>query len=449
MKRHRNCGVEKRADADLDCQAGNDVYNEILNQQNDHDTIQNSWFRVRSPLHKEPLMDTSKSSLQSLSDEIKSMSQQLIQVKRKLWPAAEKCGAAWDSTPSDEFWRARAFANPMEALGECRHGGLNKMFINRSAIKLANIDAILDFGLSTSAITGNGETNHFLFADLCGAPGGFSEYIMKRIQSKQLGCVCRGYGISLVGKNEHGKGATWRLDDFYESDSITYRVHYGSDGTGDLYNWENVECFQNDIQMDLQEAEISQRKMNLVVADGGFDAQRDSECQEELAQKLVLCELATALELIGDGGSLVVKVFGCRTESMRMAMRSMYDLFHSMEFIKPVSSRPASSERYLVLTGFQGLPQDWKGGKSWINQVLIGSCLREDIKFYSEVDAYLDKFDRDMLMLNLKACFAILSRLERKIASKEVNNSISQSEFRKDRQRMNIKLYKHGWQLYI
>lgn len=452
MKRQRNSVVEKRTDADVDCQAGNDVYDEILNQRNDDDSIQNSWFRGRSPIHKQGMECTSESTQQSLSDEIKSLSQQLIQVKRKLWPAAEKCAAAWDSTPGDEFWGARAYANPMEALGEYRSGGLNKMFINRSAIKLANIDAILDFELSTSAITRNGGTNHFLFADLCGAPGGFSEYIMKRIRSKQSGCVCRGYGISLVGKNEHGKGATWRLDDFCESDesfSITYRVHYGSDGTGDLYNWENIKCFQEDIRVDLQEAKIPPRKMNLVVADGGFDAQRDSECQEELAQKLVLCELATALDLICDGGTLVIKLFGCRTESIRMAMRSMYDLFHSMEFIKPVSSRPASSERYLVLTGFQGLPKDWDGGQSWINRVLIGNCLRKDIKFYSEVDTYLDEFDRDMLLLNLKSCFAILSRLERKTASKEVSNSIAQSEFREDRQRINIKHYKHGWQLYI
>ena len=452
MKRQRS-SVEKRPDADLDCRTrSNDVYDEILHQRNDGYSVQNSWFRLRSSIHKKGMEYGIESAKISPSEGIKSLSQQLIQVKRKLWPAAEKCAAVWDSTPGDEFWRARAFANPMEALGESRHGGLNQMFINRSAIKLANIDAILEFRLSDPHTTKNGATSHFLFADLCGAPGGFSEYIMKRIRSKRSGCVCRGYGISLVGKNEHGNGAIWRLDDFCESDdsfSINFRVHYGSDGTGDLYNWENVKRFQNDIQLDLQEAMISQKKMNLVVADGGFDAQRDSECQEELAQKLVLCELAAALELLGDGGTMVLKLFGCRTEAIRMAMRSMYDFFHSMEFIKPVSSRPASSERYVVLSGFQGLPRDWEGGQSWINNVLIGNCLREDSKFYSEMVISLDRFDRDMLLLNLKACFAILSRLERKIAAKELSNSIAKTEFREERERINTNMYKHNWQLYI
>ncbi len=451
MKRQRNNPVEQRRDAGLDSEKTNDLYDEILNQTTYN--VQNSWFRNRSQLGKTEMeCDTGVSEI-SLTDEIKSLNQQLIQVKRKLWPAAEACAQAWDSTPGDEFWCARSFANPMEALGETKKGGLNQMFINRSAIKLANVDAILDFGLSNSV------SSHFLFADLCGAPGGFSEYIMKRIRSKRSGYICRGYGISLVGKNEHGNGAMWRLNDFCEGDdsfSIHYKVHYGSDGTGDLYNWENVKCFLEDIQDDLQKSMIPQQKMNLVVADGGFDAQRDSEYQEGVAQKLVLCELAAALELIGSGGTMVLKLFGCQTESMRMAMRSMYDLFDSMEFIKPVSSRPASSERYLVLSGFQGLPPGWEGGQSWINDVLFDRCLRKDVRFYAHVDAFLSRFDRDMLLLNLKACFAILSRLERKTAAKEMSNSTSSSSstiaetvIREGCEPINIKMYKHSWQLYI
>jgi cap1 methyltransferase len=453
MKRQRVSSASARPECDLDSQTRNDIYDEITQQNDDEYSIRNSWFRERNQIHKGDI-DFETESLESSSlDGIKSLGQQLIQVKRKLWPAAEKCASAWDSTPSQEFWNARAFANPMEALGECRHGGLNQMFINRSAIKLANIDAILDFGLTSPRVANNEGTNYFLFADLCGAPGGFSEYIMKRIRSKASGCVCRGYGISLVGDNEHGEGATWRLDDFCEGDhtfSIDYRVLYGADGTGDIYNWKNVKSFQQKLQHDLQEAMIPQQKMNLVVADGGFDAQRDSEYQEGVAQKLVLCELAAALELIDYGGTLVVKLFGCRTESIRLAMRSMHDFFDSMEMIKPVSSRPASSERYVVLSSFTGLPQNWEGGQSWINDVLIGNCLREDINFYAKVDALLDQFDRDMLLLNLKACFAILSHLERKtVARGSIKNGWKVPFKQEGRDRVNIKMYKHGWKLFI
>jgi hypothetical protein len=114
-----------------------------------------------------------------------------------------------------------------------------------------------------------------------------------------------------------------------------------------------------------------------------------------------------------------------------------------------VSSRPASSERYAVLSSFKGLPQSWEGGQSWINDVLIGKCLQEDINFYSRVDAYLDQFDQDMLLLNLKACFAILSHLERKTVARESGKNRWEIQFKEERERINIKMYKHGWQLFI
>ena len=452
-KRQRNSHASFTSDdSDFGVQSCNDAYNEVLQHGGGSDFVRYSWFNVRSGIKSMKYNYEIKPQENSLFYEIKSLSQQLVQVKRGLWPSAEKCAAALDSSPGVEFLNARAFANPMEALGEYKKGGLNQMFINRSAIKLANIDAFLSFELTIPRVSTNGGTNCFLFADLCGAPGGFSEYIMKRIRSKGTGCACRGYGISLVGSNEHGNGALWRLEDFCQSDStfsLNYHVFYGSDGTGDLYNWENLESFKNDIQCDLQKAGIAQRKMNLVVADGGFDAQRDSECQEELAQKLIICELAAALELIDCGGTLLLKMFGYRTESMRMAMRSMSDFFDSMEMIKPISSRPASSERYVVLSEFQGLPENWEGGQSWINSVLICNCLQQDISFYSRVDAYLDQFDRDMLILNLKACFAILSYLERKIIPGDSNKCRIDVHFKKNHDPINIKMYKHGWQLFI
>mmetsp|Transcript_26766 Transcript_26766/g.62561 ORF Transcript_26766/g.62561 Transcript_26766/m.62561 type:complete len:464 (+) Transcript_26766:178-1569(+) len=463
MKREReseSSSSSKGVTADRS-QTDNDCYDEIAHRH-DGDSIRHSWMTNRSFIYGNSKGDNNMISLSEgcgKSDEIMSLNQQLIQVKRKLWPAAEKCAEAWNSTASEEFWSARSFANPMEALGECRNGGLNQMFINRSAIKLANIDAIMEYGLTTKVrgvTNGSGGGEIFLFADLCGAPGGFSEYIMKRIRAKGTGCHCRGYGMSLVGENEHGRGATWRMEDFSEvnaTSTLDYKVHYGHDGTGDIYKWENVAAFQRDIGTDLEAAGITQRKMNLVVADGGFDAQRNSECQEGLSQKLVIYELAASLEMLDIGGTLVVKLFGFQTDTIRMAMRSMHHLFDSLELIKPISSRPASSERYVVFNCFKGLPHDWEGGPSWISSVLRGRCLQEDEESYylSRVDNYIDQFDRDMMVLNLRACFSILSRLERKTTAAQQNHSTfgKSREFERGRKNINIKRYKHAWQLFI
>jgi cap1 methyltransferase len=410
-------------------------------------SVRNSWLLdTDDPQHLSRL---------SLSEEIKSLSQQLIQVKRRMWPVAEECAQVWNSTPEKEFWEARKTTNPMEGLGEGRHRGLNQMFMNRSAIKLANLDAILDFTLTcnSKSQTSKEGGGHFLFADLCGAPGGFSEYLMKRCRSNMLHSTCKGFGMSLLGNNEHGQGTTWRLQNTCQrhgSFHTSYLICNGADGTGDIYNWENVLFFQREIQRELDTAGITQKKMDLVVADGGFDAQRDSECQEELAQKLVLCELAAGLQLLEVGGTLVVKLFGSQTQSVRLAIKNLFEHFQWIREIKPISSRPASSERYAVFTGFKGLPTAWSGGPHWISSVLIANCLQYETSYYEGLDLYLDKIDRDMLVLNLKACFAILSHLERKTTSGKVQESLHGSNpMCQDKSILNVNRYKHAWQLFI
>jgi cap1 methyltransferase len=51
--------------------------------------------------------------------------------------------------------------------------------MNRAALKIANLDAILKFGLtspkSKSGCNLVGELDLFYFADVCAGPGGFSE----------------------------------------------------------------------------------------------------------------------------------------------------------------------------------------------------------------------------------------------------------------------------------
>jgi cap1 methyltransferase len=217
-----------------------------------------------------------------------------------------------------------------------------------------------------------------------------------------------------------------------------------------LYRWENVLAFSNCIQYDLQSACLATHKathkVHLVVADGGFDAQRDSECQEELAQKLIICEIASGMHLLQQGGTLIVKMFGFQTTSVRRAMRSLYDYFEELVALKPISSRPASSERYVVCSGFRGVAHDWDGPR-WVNSVLLGMTGGQDETHYSRLDKYLDDFDRDILSLNLKACFAILTCLERKAAANCAWHE-SEDTWIPERPHVNVNIYKHAWRLH-
>ena len=413
-------------------------YKEIL-EGHVNDQVLNSWLRCTRKI-------TATTTTSTISPN-QSLGRQLLQVKRRLWPAAEQCAYVWGSQPSYEFTEARRICNPMEPLGEGRHGGMNHdMFMNRSAIKLANLDAILNFTLTQ--VSGQ----DFLFVDLCAAPGGFSEYLMKRFQTTRTSGSCRGYGMSLYTTNEHGKGTPWKLGHINEEFGqvkINYHVSVGSDGTGDIYRWENVVSFSDGIQYDIQVAGLPQQKVHLVVCDGGFDAQRDSECQEEIAQKLVLCEIASGLHLLQLGGRLVVKMFGFQTPVMRTAMKSIYYYFNEILVLKPITSRPASAERYVVCTGFRGVSVDWDG-PTWMNSILLGRNhnshnITSDGQIL-DLNTSLDEVDGDILDLNLNSCFAILSYLERKAAAPPPAEG-EYSAWEPEYPRVNVDYYKHAWRL--
>ena len=438
-----------------------------------------------------------RQQLATLQAECQTLDQQLQQVKHRFQEAAERCAKAMDeyyesrnrayeeqyeyydnsdenhaaAEPSDVFSSARAACNPYEILGETRSGGLNHgLFLNRSAMKLANIDALLNFDVIGTCGTDTNKST-FYFADLCAAPGGFSEYILRRcchaLSSKPNGNIsndtnnytnshvfgningCRGFGMSLVGNNDQGSGTPWKLSqgplllggghDCRGGEGVYYYICHGSDGTGDIFHWPNVQCLQKTIAVRKQQqeqptgilastsatAQEAYGKVALVVADGGVDAQRNVSNPEAQTQKLVVCQVAAALSLLQPGGRLILKMLGCGGGAsagvLQCVMQDLYTTFDTIQVLKPISSRPASAERYLVCTGFQAnapstvpqqqqQPQPLFDGPSWINRILLG----RDIHVAPELSTFLARVDRDMLQLNLKACFAILSHLEAK-----------------------------------
>lgn len=107
-----------------------------------------------------------------------------------------------------DFRRARDAANVYECVGA-------GPFVCRSAMKLVELDA--QFGLGHRAATlsaaasasegGNSDTvgtcddevTKFTFGDLCGGPGGFSEYLLWRYGTTGV----QGWGITLSGECTH------------------------------------------------------------------------------------------------------------------------------------------------------------------------------------------------------------------------------------------------------
>lgn len=119
-------------------------------------------------------------------------------------------------------------------------------------MKLANLDSI--FQLVSS--------DRMNFVDVCGGPGGFSEYIFYR--RRKLHCTTNGFGITLK-TNDH---CDWKLDVPDEQYS-KMKFCYGMDGSGDLYQIQNINAFVKMVLDDVDEVQLA-------VADGGFQDARNS-----------------------------------------------------------------------------------------------------------------------------------------------------------------------------
>ena len=391
-------------------------------------TVRSSWLQEEHSWRHASVLHLAKKhyGVVSLKEQIKAIQHQLSLLKRRFGPAAEQCAMTYNTTATLEFQEARKMCNPFEGLDE---GFLHTMFLNRAGIKLANMDALLGFSL-THCHSGR----DFTFVDLCGAPGGFSEYLLKRCPSP-----CHGYGMSLRGTNEHGRGVSWKLHHILNNTDGTFKTCYGRDGTGDVYRWENIEALQREITSDTSFVE---GKVHLVVADGGFDAQRDAECQEEVAQKLIVCQASAALTLLRKDGTLVMKMFGFQTSTTRTLVKALFQAFDKMTVVKPISSRPASAERYVVFAGYKGAPPHFDGHK-WQHDIFLGQNTGGD-EDHPELETNLlyclDECDRDILHLNQKACFEILSYMERKTQAHSQDWSVYKPH-------VNIEAYKREWRL--
>ncbi|KAF7721129.1 FtsJ methyltransferase domain-containing protein 2 [Apophysomyces ossiformis] len=226
---------------------------------------------------------------------------------------------------------ARARSNPFERIGK-------SIFMNRAATKLAALD--VTFGLLQDAT--------LTFVDICGGPGGFSEYLLWRAHS--WGGEAQGFGITLKAPSDLDY-LNWHVEQF-RSDAMPSKLKIlnGVDGTGDLYKEENIRDFAKQV---LQQTE--QKGVDLAVADGGFDFSGKEEHQERHAKRLLLCEIITMLLCLKQGGTFVCKFFDIVEEFTADMVWLLYQLFDSICITKPLSSRPANSERYLVCKGLRFL----------------------------------------------------------------------------------------------
>lgn len=96
------------------------------------------------------------------------------------------------------------------------------------------------------------------------------------------------------------------------------------------------------------------RNACLVTADGSIDCSDDPGEQENVVMRLHNYETMVALNVLQDGGSLVLKMFTVFECNTICRMYLLCCLFKSVVVKKPMTSKPGNSEVYVVCTGYLG-----------------------------------------------------------------------------------------------
>ena len=204
--------------------------------------------------------------------------------------------------------------------------------ISRSYFKLWEI--LTDF---ESDVLPHGAPVDALF--LAEGPGGFVEALGSFCQRRSRP-VRRMQGMTLLPGGARDQGVPgWRV-----GARLGLKVLGGADGTGDLCNVENMRACV---------AAVGAGTATLVTADGGFDFSSDFNHQESMCTPLIMAEAFVALSVLAPGGAFVLKVFDLFEPRTIAVLQLLVASFTRTRLVKPLSSRPANSEKYVVCSGFR------------------------------------------------------------------------------------------------
>lgn len=177
---------------------------------------------------------------------------------------------------------------------------------------------------------------------LAEGPGGFVEAFSAMragIQGDQL------LGMTLLSANK--SIPNWRLtgESLCGKSFVTYA---GGDGTGNIYHIENIDGLVTQAG--------GPGQTDFITADGGFDFSGHYRLQEQIAARLICAEIYAALRLqkVGSSSALFLKVYDIRLPATLSLLSILVQCYEKVTVTKPLSSRPANSEKYLLCTGFHG-----------------------------------------------------------------------------------------------
>jgi len=257
--------------------------------------------------------------------------------------------------------------------------------------------------------------NNITCGHLAEGPGGFIQATTDIMNKNNLKYYCHGITLRSTEKDIPG----WKkANRFIKSNNVS--IHYGQDGTGDLYQKNNILHYADRVGLN---------SCAIVTADGGFDYSGDFNKQEEMSYKLLLCEIVSNLLVQKEKGFFVIKFFDIFTLMSLQLIYMTGSYYKSFEIFKPKTSRMANSEKYIIFKEFKGIPQPdldillniIDTQKDYNNLSLF-----QDFETLSFVDAFINEIEEYNRLFSEQQLHSIektLDILEKKIPFDEIKET--------------------------
>ena len=248
--------------------------------------------------------------------------------------------SGWGGVDSDRFERARSIADPLFYVN---HNSFP--FRTRAALKLADINQEAHFIGQVDA-----DDDTLMFADLCGAPGSWTEYLLWAVHTPGIVLPAvkgaDGWGFSLTSTGN--ALLDWQLEYFQpvaraHCPRIQDFTFTGETGDGDITSAQNLIDFMMHVQDN-----TDGRGLDVAMGDGGIIHEKNYEDAEGQLRRVVLGEVLAMLLTLRKGGNFVLKVLDIQTTFSVHLLWVLYNEFEAVDLAKPTLSRPANSERYFV-----------------------------------------------------------------------------------------------------
>lgn len=169
--------------------------------------------------------------------------------------------------------------------------------------------------------------------------------------------------VGLFAKHKYFDFVNLSHDDLSEADSAAPKVEGKTNvqliggrvrdtGDGNILNAAKRARFYKEF------TEENGGKADLITGDAGVERNKKESTEEMDTHRLLLAEVIMALNCQKSGGSFIIKMFDMATEFTMNMLQVLSYCYEEIGLFKPLTSRPATSEKYLVCKRFHVREQE-------------------------------------------------------------------------------------------